>query len=62
MSDSIANYRRMLLDQLAAIDRAHRDAAAPILRRLAQIEDLRPPPPIIVPLADLPQHLKDTLK
>lgn len=62
MSDSLENYRRLLLDQLAEIDRAHRDAAAPILRRLAQIEALRPPPPIIMPIADLPQSLKDQLK
>jgi hypothetical protein len=58
MNDEIDNYRRLLLDQLAALDRAHREAAAPILKRLYEVEAMRAPPPVIFNLDDLPEHVK----
>ena len=50
MSDKIFELNeasRRLKDMLAALDRSHREAAAPIVRRLADIESLRHPEPAL---------------
>lgn len=62
MSPELEAYRRHLLDQLAALDRAHREAAAPIMRRLVEIEARQPPKPFVMLLGDIPEGVQQLLK
>ena len=52
---------RQLRSRLAALHREYLERAEPITHRLAQIAAMRPPMPIIVEAASLPQCVKDML-
>ncbi len=48
--------RRQLMERIKVLDIAHRTAIEPILRRLAEIEELRPKV-IYVPFDSVPQDV-----
>lgn len=58
MSDPMLDrLERELLEQVAEIQREYQKMIEPYAKRLAEIQSLRPPPPLIVDTKDLPPDL-----
>lgn len=47
MTDDELRYERLLKEQLMALERSYREAAAPIVKRLADLYARQPPKPFI---------------
>lgn len=53
---------RHLKTQLIELEREYRKKAEPYIKRLAEIEAMKPPPPIVINVANIDPSLLDKLK
>jgi hypothetical protein len=56
--DALDEYERQLIEVIEAHRREYEKAIAPLVRRLAEAQSLRPPRPIVIFAQDVPLGLK----